>query len=65
MTRTRLSPRTCPNDSCKAAFIIANCAFSFSTLDGLANDSRAASSAIYAEQQVEDGIRVTHPGNEC
>lgn len=38
---------TLPNDSCKAAFIIANCAFSFSTLDGLANDSRAASSAFF------------------
>lgn len=44
--RTGFTARTLPNDSCKAAFIIANCAFSFSTLDGLANDSRAASSAI-------------------
>lgn len=42
-----VSPQhTLPNDSCKAAFIIASCAFSFSTLDGLASDSKAARSAI-------------------
>ena len=63
--RGELIARTLPNDSCRAAFITANCAFSFSTLEGLANDSRAASSSIYEEEETRSSDRGAGSFGRC